>query len=293
MNNYVMLIISVSANLFGSIFKKDINSRYSQDMFSYQFYNAVVSLFSMLVLLIMTDTFTASPYTIILAVVFGIITLLQQLLNLYALENGPFSYTTVIISLSTLIPTLSGALFWHEKIVFTQYIGIALLIICIVLSVNARGEKKANVKWLFFSVAAFICTGFIGVMQKIHQTSAYKNELDSFLIIAFFVSFLVSSVYSAFCYRKHKSVKSDVKSVLNIYPVAAMVISGVFVAVNNKFNLYLSGVMESAVFFPIVNGGGLILTSISAFVIFKEKLTKKQQSGILIGIISVVLLCFK
>ncbi len=293
MNHYVMLTVSVFSNLLGSIFKKDINSRYSQDMFSYQLYNAVVSLFSMLILLIMSDTFTASLYTIFLAVVFGIITLLQQLLNLYALENGPFSYTTVIISLSTLIPTLSGAFFWQERIVITQYIGIALLIICIILSVNSDGKRKANFKWLLFSVSAFLCTGLIGVMQKIHQTSAYKNELDAFLIIAFFVSFLVSSVYSAFCFRKHKSVKSDVKSVLNIYPVAAMIISGVFVAVNNKFNLYLSGVMESAVFFPIVNGGGLILTSIAAFVIFKEKLTKKQLLGIFIGIISVVLLCIK
>ena len=70
-----------------------------------------------------------------------------------------------------------------------------------------------------------------------------------------------------------------------------MVLCGVFSAINNKFNLYLSGVIDSAVFFPIVNGGGLILTTISAFILFKERCTKKQWGGLFFGILSVVFLC--
>ena len=70
-----------------------------------------------------------------------------------------------------------------------------------------------------------------------------------------------------------------------------MLVSGVCVAINNKFNLYLSGVMDSAVFFPIVNGGGLVLTTLVAVLLFKEKLSKKQWIGIVLGILSVVFLC--
>ena len=70
-----------------------------------------------------------------------------------------------------------------------------------------------------------------------------------------------------------------------------MLASGVCVAVNNKLNLYLSGVMDSAVFFPIVNGGGLVLTTLAAVLLFKEKLSTKQWIGVVIGIASVVFLC--
>ena len=70
-----------------------------------------------------------------------------------------------------------------------------------------------------------------------------------------------------------------------------IVVAGAFASVNHKLNLYLSGVMSSAVFFPIVNGGGLVLATLAALVIFREKLTKKQWCGVTIGILSVLCLC--
>ena len=70
-----------------------------------------------------------------------------------------------------------------------------------------------------------------------------------------------------------------------------MVVSGACVAVNNKLNLYLSGVIDSAIFFPVVNGGGLVLTTLAALVFFRERLTKVQWIGVGIGIVSVVFLC--
>ena len=67
-----------------------------------------------------------------------------------------------------------------------------------------------------------------------------------------------------------------------------MAIAGLCVAANNKFNLYLTGVLPTAIFFPIYNVGILILTTISAIFIFKERLSLKQWIGVAIGIISVV-----
>ena len=70
-----------------------------------------------------------------------------------------------------------------------------------------------------------------------------------------------------------------------------MIAGGVCVALNNKYNLYLSGVMDSAVFFPIVNGGGLLLATLAAVLLFRERLSKKQWIGVFFGIASVVFLC--
>lgn len=292
MNNVVKLIISMAANLSGSLIKKQINIRYDNSIFSYQFYNCVVSLASAIVLLIMADNTSCSLFTVITAVIFGLITLIQQITNLYALESGPLSYTSVLISLSSLIPTISGAIFWNEKIAAVQYIGIALMTVSFLFSVSSDSEsKKTNKRWLFFCLTAFLCTGAIGVMQKFHQTSAHKDELDSFLIIAFFVSFILSGIHSLVLLKSNKKEAfSKTSSVIRLIPLALMLISGIFVAINNKFNLYLSGVMEAAIFFPTVNGGGLVLTSVFAYLIFKEKLTVKQWVGVIIGIIAVILI---
>ncbi len=290
--DFVKLIVSLFANLSGGIIKKRINDKYENNMFSYQFYNCLVSFSAFVTLIIISDNLSVSLFTILLALSFGIITLLQQITNLMALNKGPFSYTTVIISLSTLIPTVSGKIFWNENIEFIQYSGIILLVVCFVLSVDfGNNDKKAGIRWLIYSFAAFVCTGLIGVMQKVHQSSQYKNELDGFLVIAFAFSFLCSGIYSLVLLKQRSSVQKIKKPVIALVPIALMLLSGIFVALNNKLNLYLSGVLDSAVFFPVVNGGGLILTSVSAVLLFKEKLSVKQWIGLSIGIISVLMIC--
>lgn len=66
--------------------------------------------------------------------------------------------------------------------------------------------------------------------------------------------------------------------------------TGVIIGVTNQVNLWLSGVLPSIVFFPIVNGGVIILSGIAAVVLFREKLTKAQKIGIFTGILSICLL---
>ncbi|MBE5816303.1 MAG: hypothetical protein E7315_01100 [Clostridiales bacterium] len=304
MSNPILLVISMSAALVGGMLKKLLTDRFENSTRAYQLYNAIVSIVAAVCLFVVSTNMSASTFTILLALLFGLVTLIQQITNMQALEVGPFSYTSVIISLSTLIPTLSGVIIWNETISFVQIIGIVLMVACIILSVDFKSnQKKASLKWLGYCAAAFICTGFIGVMQKWHQNSAYKGELDAFLVIAFLFSFLTSTVF--FIVQSIRRKKTTVhqneqkegtavinkKSVIAFLPILIMVISGICVAANNKLNLFLSGAMPSAVFFPIVNGGGLVLSLLAVIVLFKERLSLKQWIGVILGIISVVLLC--
>ncbi len=286
----------MAACLLGGILRKILTDRYENGIFAYQFYNAAVSLTAAITLFAVSGVPEASPFTVMLALLFGLVTLIQQVTNMQALEAGPLSYTTVIISLSTLIPTLSGAVIWNEKISAVQIAGIILMVGCFVLSVEFGGEKKkASLRWLAFCLAAFVCTGLIGVMQKWHQSTPYSGEQDAFLIIAFAFSFISSAAYCAVTViakkRLNKAEEKGKKKILALLPLIIMVVSGMCVAANNKLNLHLSGVMESAVFFPTVNGGGLALTLLASIVIFKEKLSVRQWLGMLLGIASVILLC--
>jgi drug/metabolite transporter (DMT)-like permease len=89
--------------------------------------------------------------------------------------------------------------------------------------------------------------------------------------------------------RASSAPKIDRANVIGL--LFLMLVSGVCGAVNNKLNLYLSGVIDSVVFFPVVNGGGLVLTTLASLLIFKERLRTKQWIGILFGIASVLCLC--
>ena len=291
----VILGISMTAALLGGIIKKYCGDRFENKAMMYHVYNAIVSIVSVIVLLVISDNLNLSAFTVGLGIVFGMVTALGQIFSLKAFEVGPFAYTCVIASLSTIIPALSGHFIWKEQISSIQVVGMLLMVVCFVCSVDfsKREEKKKPLSmWFVYTFLTFLCTGFVGVMQKWHQNTVHKTELDGFLVIAFTVSFL----YSLGCFllssvKKPEERRIVLKKDLGTVTFLLIVLGGVCAAANNKLNLYLSGVMDSAVFFPVVNGGGLVLTTIASLAIFKERLSAQKWVGVMIGIVSVLLLC--
>lgn len=297
MNITLTLILSLAAALGGSIAKKYYTDQEPTGLSGGFVFNAVGCLTAAAILLCWGGFGLSSVFTVILGVAFGAVTALQGITNIAAFQIGPMSYTSVIISFSTLLSALSGVMFFDERLGWAQIVGIVLMLASFVLAAKSDGdEKKANFKWLSLCLIAFLATGGIGIMQKVHQSSGHRNELNAFLIIAFVSSAILCAIFAALLKaRENKGSntnRKEDKSKMQLWLLLGIMIAGgACVAINNKFNLYLSGVMDSAVFFPIVNGGGLVLTTLSAVLLFKEKLSKKQWVGIVLGIASVVFLC--
>lgn len=295
MNPVVLLIVTLVFGLTVNLLRKVLSNRYEHGMRALLFHSAVVSLTMAIAMLVTASSLSCSLFTLWFGVLFGVVNTTQQVTNLKALELGPLSYTSVLISLSSLIPTLSGSLFWGETLSVAQIIGIVLMIGCLLLSVNTEKEqKKASLKWLLYCAISFLTCGGIGLMQKIYQTSAQKDESDMFLLVAFAASFVLS--VAGFALKSLRAPRAitppqGTRSIYAVVPVLLMVLIGITYSVNHKLNLFLSGAMDSALFFPVVNGVGLILVLLSSLILFREKLSLKQWIGVLLGIAAVVLLC--
>lgn len=297
MNNTILLIISLTTCWGCCVVLNYITKEYENSAVARHIFNVFTSMIAAFTIFAMSGSLKASSFTLVLAIAFGLTTAIQRIMHLQALETGPFSYTSVILSLAMLIPTLSGAIVWGEHIYFIQIVGIVLMVGCLILSVDFTGEqKKSSLKWLLFCGLAFLGNGAIGIMQKWHQNTDYKEELNQFLIIAFITSALFSEMMIMLDKKssKAKTVEKDEtkkKKLLTLKPIMIMIVGGLCIGISNVLNLYLSGAMDSAVFFPVVNGGCLILTTLSALFMFKERLSTKRWIGIILGIISVILLC--
>lgn len=292
-NTTLILIISLAAALSGGIAKKYYINTVSVGLSGGFVFNAVCYLTSAVILLCWGGFGTPSVFTVVLGVIFGAVTTLQSITNFTALQIGPMSYTSVIVSFSTLISALSGVVFFGEQLGWTQIVGMAFMLTSFVLAAQSgEDEKQANLKWLLLCVVAFAATGGIGVMQKVHQSSRYRDELTAFLVIAFFASAAFCAVFAAlFKKRESQSDRGKATAGKGWLFLTVILASGASSAVNNKLNLYLSGVMDSAVFFPVVNGGGLVLNTLAAVLLFREKLSVKQWIGVVLGIIAVIFLC--
>ena len=66
--------------------------------------------------------------------------------------------------------------------------------------------------------------------------------------------------------------------------------SGVIVGLYSSVNLTLAGALNSMIYYPIANGGALLLTVLVSFFVFKEKISTKKLIGFIIGLLSIVAL---
>ena len=292
----VLFVVTLAANPVVGLTRTYFSKNISTTMAGYHLFNAATSLACGLTLLALSGgDLRLSGYTVLMAVLFGMITAAQQVLTSAALSVGPWSYTTVIISMSTVLTALSGALFFHESIRVTQFFGIVLMMGCLVLSVKKEeGEqKKKSMRWIALCLLTCLFSGGVGIMQKIHQSSSHREELTMFLVIAFICSFVFSSgsIIVQRCGKGGKHEPFFEKKAGAGLLAVLFVAGGVCTALINQINLYLSGVVASAVFFPIVNGGALIMTLVLSLICFKERLTVRQWIGIALGGAATLLLC--
>ena len=276
------MITSISSmvlknGLFNSVCKKDLTTNDHKNRFNIPLYAVCILLFGIGVI-----GEKLSVFTLLLGIVFGIVTALSNFYQMKALSDGPMHITLLITTSSMIIPTLSGV-FFGEKFSFYKLLVVMILIFFVYLSLGSQGsEKSINKKWLLFVFLAFLCSGSIGVLQKIHQASEHKAELNGFLLVAFACSLIYSRIRSRKTFKELNFRKRH---------VLIAVACGICTYAMNMLNLRLSGILPSQLFFPLVNGSSIVFTSLISIFIFKEKLSGKQLIGLCGGILSLIAIC--
>lgn len=276
-----MILLSVSSmvlqnTLFNYVTKKRLNSASSVLSFNMLVYLLCIAAFGALLL-----TGSVSWYTVGLGVLFGVVTSLTNVYKLLALTKGPMHLTLLFTTSSMIIPAISG-IFWGEPFSIAKLLAVFALMFFLYLSFEKNTSVKIGGSWFLYCLLAFLLQGAIGVLQKIHQGSAYKEESAGFLFVAF-------AVAEVFCVIRNKG-KFD-KALLDGRTVGIGLLCGGCTFAMNYINLKLSGLLPSQLFFPLVNGSAIVLSSLTSVLVFKEKLTKRQTVGLIGGILSLCAVC--
>ena len=279
---FIQIVISITSMvlqncLFNNICKKKLTTNDHVYRFNMIMYGVCITLFGMAAL-----GGKVSVFTIALGLMFGVVTALSNFYKMRALSAGPMHITLLVTTSSMIIPTMSGV-FFGEKFSLLKLIFVVVLIGFIYLSFNKTDNKKTNKKWFLFCVLAFLFQGSIGVLQKIHQFSEYKGELNGFLFVAFLCSLIYSRIRTGKSYRELGFRKKH---------IMFAIVCGVCTYIMNFLNLKLSGLLPSQLFFPLVNGSAIVLSSLMSVLFFKEHLSKKQLIGLCGGIVSLIAICF-
>lgn len=222
---------------------------------------------------------------LICSLIYGLLLIAAQYCYTIALKSGKTGICATVYSLGFILPTLSGGIFWNENISIFDIIGISLVIVMIIICGTRKkqtGTDNAD-KYILPLAAAMLASGGLGIMQKYQQSSDFSDQKSIFLTVAFAFACGISFVMSLAAQKK--SINSISKKKLGI---AAL--TGVSFAAANLCNTILSGKLESAILFPVLNIGVIILSILSGIVLYKERITKTDIFVLSLGVIAILML---
>ena len=283
--NAALLIDVVLGVTVQQVAKKAYNQKVHGGTFTF---SAMSVLFALVVFVITSKGdlhFTAEilPYCLGFALSYS----LACIGSFLAIKAGPLSITSLIVQYSLVIPTFYGLLFLPgETASVTLIVGLVLLFVSLFL-VNMEGtkkeEKKMTLKWGIYALLAFLGNGICSAVQKAQQIKfegQYKSEL---MIIALAISVL--GIGAAALITERKQITANLKTASYWY-----IICGLANGLVNLFVLILSNSLPASVMFPIISAGGIIATAIIAVFFYKEKMSKQQIVGFVLGTVSIVFL---
>ena len=230
-------------------------------------------------------------FTVCYGAFYGILVFFAQWCYTVALSRGTTSICAMIYSMAFIISSIAGVLFWNEPFGILTALGLVLAILAVATSAfSGDRSQKTGKGFLIPNLIAMLCGGITGILQKTHQSSADKENLEAFLIVAFLLAAVLALSF-AFYYGKHATEQAKEKFVWSKASLCS-VCAGACFGLASMLNTLLAGRLPSTLLFPTYNVGLMMMCLIFGLIIFKEKPNKGQLVSFGLGIATILALSF-
>ena len=217
-------------------------------------------------------------WTVLIGIFAGIFFFLSFIYYQKSVKNDGVGLSGVFSKLGILLPMLLSIILWQEYPSSVQWVGISLAICSIVL-VNFPFNKDWKKAIRLSLILLFFYGGIAEFSNKLFQKYAALNLKPLFLFFVFVTAFLISLFFVI--KDKNKINHQDL-------------LTGIMVGVPNLFSSFFLinalDVLKTAVVFPIFSAGSIVVISVGGFMIFQEKLNRREVSAIIMTIIALVLI---
>lgn len=227
-----------------------------------------------------------SGVSVVYGLIYGVVTAAFLLSKMGALAFGPAAIATLAGTCALIIPTLFGAVWQKETVTAAQWLGIAMLLAAVVLTVRVKKGDAAgmSLKFRIFCVCFFVTGGCTAIVFRLHQGTPHASEYNGMMLIASAVMAVVLGAAALAVNAAARNPAPRLSRVAWFY----VPICGLISCTYTNFNIPLSSRIPNTIFFPVLNGGVLILVTLAGRLFFKEKLAWRQYLGVVLATISIL-----
>ena len=227
------------------------------------------------------------------SIVIGLLFILTFVATSITAQKVSLIVSMIASKMSLVIPLTYAVLLLGEAMNYLKVTAIVLAMIGVVLTVlqpkGSSGTKPLKLKSFLLIAVVFIGSGLVDSSFKFIEVNYYSIVPQQFIMMVCYASagifgtiFLILSAFKTKIKIKWRSV-----------------IAGVLLGVLNYYSFYFViealhiQSMPSSVVIPIINVGVLLLSTLLAMALFKEKLQKINYAGVIISILSIVVLALQ
>jgi drug/metabolite transporter (DMT)-like permease len=215
--------------------------------------------------------------------------------NMVAITTRKASVAAASVAnkLSMVIPAAFSVWLYGDSMGMVKIIGIIIALTAVILISIQRTDKvthKKNWSVTLLIAALFIISGLLDTAIKyVEQLFLNESNKNDYLVSAFFFAGTIGTILLIIQYITGKQ-KFEPKAVL----------AGICIGIPNYFSIWCLvkvlktppyGLQSSAII-PLNNIGILLFSTVVAFLLFKERLSKTNWLGVILSVIAITLIAY-
>jgi len=197
-----------------------------------------------------------------------------------AIRVAGVGMTQSMSRLSVALPVVASIVIWQERPSLGQSIGLGLALVAIPLLTRGRGlvGSERNIWKSFVLFGNFVTIGIVGVAMKSYSRALSGGE-PAFLTLMFLTAAIGTQVVVSL--RHSRPTLSDL--------LVGMAL-GVTNVISNYGIIYALATLPGTVVFPTVSAAAILVTSVSAAIIWGERYTRIAILGMVIAVFALILI---
>lgn len=286
---YVYIAAILFARVIRAVFNKRSSNRISGVCMSFRYisYQYAISALLGLVLLFFETGGKPDVLTLLISALSGISLFFSSLFGIYGMKSGTISLVSIFSTAGLIIPIAAGVFMFDRPISLMQGVGVGIFFISAWLLIKSSRSIYGNFsfKTLLLLLGAMAANGITMLAQQMYTYYAPNGSISMFS----FISFGLASVFGAgMSFIVPNNEKQELKIEKDLIICGIALAGAIFVI--NQFVTVLTVSLPPVLLFTLVNGGGTVISAVTAAVMYKERLSAASVAGIIAGVISLIII---
>ncbi len=216
--------------------------------------------------------------TLTIAALSGISTAAFVVTWLISVKKSAYMMLDIFLMLGVLVPLIAADMFFNEAVSPTQWIGLAVLFLAVVIMCSYNNTIKGKLDPSSFAIllACGIANGITDFSQKLFVKLQPDTAASVFNLYTYVFAAITLAIAYALCKpRTNSGEKNDLTHIVGYITVMALCLFA-----NSFFKTLAAEHLSSVLLYPLNQGCALILSTVMSAALFREKITAKAIIGI-------------